>query len=87
MPKFEIYSYKGYSIVRVTPWPGAKILPFYKKKGQIHKAVYHNQIPIKSIIVTSTTHVPALEMLGVEILRSLVSRIPIIFHLKNTKTH
>jgi iron complex transport system substrate-binding protein len=24
------------------------------------------QIPIKSIIVTSTTHVPALEMLGVE---------------------
>jgi iron complex transport system substrate-binding protein len=24
------------------------------------------QIPIKSIVVTSTTHVPALEMLGVE---------------------
>jgi hypothetical protein len=39
------------------------------------------QIPIKSIVVTSTTHVPALEMLGVE--NTLVGfRIPIIFHLK-----
>jgi iron complex transport system substrate-binding protein len=44
------------------------------------------QIPIKSIIVTSTTHVPALEMLGVE-------NTPVGFpntdyiSSENTKTH
>jgi iron complex transport system substrate-binding protein len=42
------------------------------------------QIPIKSIVVTSTTHVPALEMLGVE--NTLVGfRIPIIFPEKTRK--
>jgi iron complex transport system substrate-binding protein len=70
---FEIYSYKGYSIVRVTaPWPGAKENFTYilqEKNGIIPDSIKQFttiQIPIKSIIVTSTTHVPALEMLGIE---------------------
>lgn len=69
----EIYKCKGYSIVKITtPWPEAKenftyvlqdgnaIIPDSLKKFT------SIQVPIKSIVVTSTTHIPALEMLGVE---------------------
>jgi iron complex transport system substrate-binding protein len=70
---FEIYRYKGYSIVKITaPWPGAKENFTYilqEKNGIIPDSIKQFttiQIPIKSIIVTSTTHVPALEMLGIE---------------------
>jgi iron complex transport system substrate-binding protein len=53
------------------PWPEPKkILPtFYKKKRSYSDSIKQFttiQIPIKSIVVTSTTHVPALEMLGIE---------------------
>jgi iron complex transport system substrate-binding protein len=70
---FEIYRYKGYSIVKITaPWPGAKENFTYilqEKNGVIPDSIKQFttiQIPIKSIVVTSTTHVPALEMLGIE---------------------
>ena len=69
----EIYKYNGYSIVKITsPWPEAKENFTYvlqEKNGIIPdslKKFTTITIPIKSIVVTSTTHIPALEMLGVE---------------------
>lgn len=70
---FEIYKYNGYSIVKITkPWPGAKENFTYvlqEKNGIVPDSIKQFttiQIPIKSIVVTSTTHIPSLEMLGVE---------------------
>ncbi len=69
----EIYKYQGFSIVKVTnPWPQAKENFTYilqEKNGIIPDSLKQFttiQIPIKSIVVTSTTHIPALELLGVE---------------------
>jgi iron complex transport system substrate-binding protein len=87
MPKVEIYRYKGYSIVKL-PQSGAKENFTYilQENGIIPDSIKQFttiQIPIKSIIVTSTTHVPALEMLGKNTLVGF--RIPIIFHRKTRK--
>ena len=69
----EIYNYKGFSILKITkPWPGAKQNFTYvlqQKNGKIPDSLKQFPIipiPLKSIVVTSTTHIPALEMLGVE---------------------
>ncbi|WP_310378164.1 ABC transporter substrate-binding protein [Flavobacterium sp.] len=69
----EIYKYKGYSVVKITnPWPEAKESFTYilqEKNGIIPDSLKQFtpiQVPIKSIVVTSTTHIPSLEMLGVE---------------------
>lgn len=69
----EIYKYPGYTIVKVTrPWPKAKENFTYvlqEKNGIIPDSLKQFSIipiPIQSIVVTSTTHIPALEMLGVE---------------------
>jgi iron complex transport system substrate-binding protein len=69
----EIYKYAGYSIVKITkPWPGAKENFTYvlqEKNGIIPESLKQYttiHIPIQSIVVTSTTHIPALEMLGRE---------------------
>ncbi|TDD97353.1 ABC transporter substrate-binding protein [Flavobacterium cellulosilyticum] len=69
----ELYKYKGFSIIKITnPWPDSKKVFTYilkEKNGQIPDSLrQYNQIsvPIKSIVVTSTTHIPALELLGVE---------------------
>ena len=69
----EIYKHKGFSIVKITnPWPDAKENFTYillEKNGIIPDSLKQFsiiQIPIKSIVVTSTTHIPALELLGVE---------------------
>ena len=69
----EIVKYNGYSIVKITnPWPEAKKKFTYilrEKNGIIPDSLRKFitiSIPIKSIVVTSTTHIPALEMLGVE---------------------
>jgi iron complex transport system substrate-binding protein len=70
---FEIYKHQGFSIVKITsPWPEAKESFTYilqEKNGIIPDSLKQFtviQIPIKSIVVTSTTHIPALELLGVE---------------------
>ncbi len=70
---FEIYKHNGYSIVKVSnPWPEANKTFTYvlHKKGVSLPDSLKNytslQVPIKSIVVTSTTHIPSLEMLGVE---------------------
>ncbi len=69
----EIYKYQGFSIVKVTnPWPNANKHFTYilqEKEGIIPDSLKQFtviSVPIKSIVVTSTTHIPALELLGVE---------------------
>lgn len=70
---FELYPYAHFSILKITqPWPGKKTddaYVLYKDATKIPdslKSFTAIQVPIKSIIVTSTTHIPPLEMLGVE---------------------
>ncbi len=69
----ELYKYQGFSILKImNPWPEAKESFTYilqEKNGIIPdslKQFITISIPIKSIVVTSTTHIPALELLGVE---------------------
>ncbi|MBX9806670.1 MAG: ABC transporter substrate-binding protein, partial [Flavobacteriaceae bacterium] len=69
----EIYKYSGFSILKITnPWPQAKESFTYilqEKNGIIPDSLKQFTvipIPLKSIVVTSTTHIPALELLGVE---------------------
>ena len=69
----EIYKHLGFSIVKITnPWPEAQKSFTYilqEKKGIIPDSLKQFptiSIPIQSIVVTSTTNIPALELLGVE---------------------
>lgn len=69
----KIHRYSGYSIVKVTaPWPNAKESFTYvlHKPGAALPDSLKNytavQVPIKTIAVTSTTHIPSLEALGAE---------------------
>jgi iron complex transport system substrate-binding protein len=69
----EIYKYNGYSVVTVSnPWPeAAKGFSYVLHKKNVSvpdslKNYTQIQVPIKSIVVTSTTHIPSLETLGVE---------------------
>lgn len=66
-----IYKYDGYSIVKITnPWPKATKEYTYilQQKNVVVpdnlKAYPMIPVPIKTIVVTSTTHIPSLEMLG-----------------------
>ncbi|OYU80569.1 MAG: ABC transporter substrate-binding protein [Flavobacterium sp. BFFFF1] len=68
-----IYQYDGFSVVRVSnPWPKATKAYTYvlhSKNATIPDSLKQYskiQVPIKSIVVTSTTHVPSLEILGVQ---------------------
>lgn len=72
-----IYKHEGYSIVKVSnPWPEANKNFTYilkEKNGSIPDSLQKYttiQVPLRSIVVTSTTNIPFLEMLGVE--KSLV---------------
>lgn len=69
----SIYKHNGYSIVKVTnPWPDANRDFTYilqEKNAVIPDSLQQYStipVPLKSIVVTSTTNVPFLEMLGVE---------------------
>jgi len=69
----EIYKYDGYSILKIkNPWPKANKDFTYilqEKNGIIPDSLKQNtiiQVPVKTIVATSTTHIPSLEMLGVE---------------------
>lgn len=73
----SINKYEGYSVVSVSnPWPEANKNFTYilkEKNGSIPDSLQKYTIisvPLKSIVVTSTTIIPFLEMLGVE--KSLV---------------
>ena len=70
---FSIENYDGYSVLRVkNPWPKATKSYTYilkQKNGIVPDSLEQNliiNIPIKNIVVTSTTHIPSLEMLGEE---------------------
>ena len=70
---FKIDSFNGYSILTITnPWPESKQIYTYilqEKNAKIPdslKSFTLVSVPIKKIVVTSTTHIPALELLGVE---------------------
>ena len=75
---FSIENYKGYSVVTVkNPWPKSTKSYRYilkEKNAIVPDSLQKNPIitvPIKSIVVTSTTHIPSLEMLQKE--KSLVA--------------
>jgi iron complex transport system substrate-binding protein len=68
-----IRNYGDYSVVNVSnPWPNAKKDYTYileKAAAKLPDSLRNFptvNVPVKSIIVTSTTHIPSLEMLGVE---------------------
>lgn len=67
---FSIENYKGYAIVTVkNPWPNANKNYKYilkERNGIVPDSLQKNtiiSIPINNIVVTSTTHIPSLEML------------------------
>jgi iron complex transport system substrate-binding protein len=69
----SIYKYNGYSIVKVNnPWPEANKNFTYvlkEKSGIIPDSLQKHttiSVPLQSVVVTSTTNIPFLEMLGVE---------------------
>lgn len=68
-----ILTKENYSIVEVSsPWPNSKkkFLYILKKKNAVIPTEYKNftqiQVPIHNIVLTSTTHIPSLDMLGEE---------------------
>jgi iron complex transport system substrate-binding protein len=70
---FEVYKYDGYSLVKINnPWPESKESFSYvlkQKNAIVPDSLIHFTIipiPLKTIVVTSTTHIPSLEMLGIE---------------------
>lgn len=70
---FSIQNYDGYSVVTVqNPWPKATKTYKYilkEKNGIVPDSLQQNTIiavPVKNIVVTSTTHIPSLEMLNEE---------------------
>jgi len=70
---FQITKFDGYSIMRVnTPWPDAKdpfVYLLKEKDAEIPENIKYDQIvevPVKKTVVTSTTHIPALEALNEE---------------------
>ncbi|MEI7510043.1 MAG: ABC transporter substrate-binding protein [Flavobacterium sp.] len=70
---FSIVHYDGYSVMKVlNPWPKATKTYTYilkEKKGIIPDSLQKYSIvnvPLKTIVVTSTTHIPSLEMLDVQ---------------------
>ena len=70
---FSIESFEGYSIITVkNPWPkAAKTYQYILKENDgivpdsLNSLVKIN-VPVKNIVVTSTTHIPSLEMLNEE---------------------
>ena len=68
---FSIKNYNGFSVITVkSPWPKATKTYRYilkEKNGIVPDSLKQNiiiAVPIKTIVVTSTTHIPSLEMLG-----------------------
>lgn len=70
---FTLENYEGYSVVTIkNPWPNASKEYTYvlkKDKANVPDSLQNHttiNVPIKKIVVTSTTHIPSLEMLEVE---------------------
>ena len=69
---FSITKFKSHSVLEInSPWPNSKesfkyILAPINLSAQFDAINVDVQTPIKNIVVTSTTHIPSLELLGVE---------------------
>ncbi len=70
---FSITKFDNYSIVKVnTPWPEAKepfVYLFKEENAEVPEDLAYDQavqVPVKRIVVTSTTHIPALEAINEE---------------------
>ena len=70
---FEITEYENYSIIEVkNPWPDAEkgfTYLLYNDQNEIPEDLEYDQklkIPVNTLVVTSTTHIPALEALEME---------------------
>ena len=70
---FSITRFNNYSIIKVnTPWPDAQepfIYLLKEENAEIPEGTRYDQIvtvPVEKIVVTSTTHIPALEALNEE---------------------
>ncbi len=69
---FEINHFEGYKTITLKdPWPGAKDTFTYalvEKGNSLNTSEKFDavvEVPVSNIVVTSTTHIPSLEMLGV----------------------
>ncbi|HMR17381.1 MAG TPA: ABC transporter substrate-binding protein, partial [Mariniflexile sp.] len=87
---FSVEDYDGYKILEIkNPWPKAenkyRYLLVKNKKTRVPEGDFDATInlPIKKIVVTSTTHIPALELLKVE--QTLVG-FPGIDYISSEKT-
>ncbi|WP_232333152.1 ABC transporter substrate-binding protein [Mariniflexile maritimum] len=87
---FSVEEYNGYKILEIkNPWPKAenkyRYLLVKNKKTRVPEGDFNATInlPIKKIVVTSTTHIPALELLKVE--QTLVG-FPGIDYISSEKT-
>lgn len=70
---FSITRYENYSVLEVnTPWPEAEdpfVYLLVENDAKIPESLEYDQkveVPVESIVVTSTTHIPALEALNEE---------------------
>lgn len=70
---FSIVNYEGYSVVKVSnPWPNANKTYTYilkNREGIVPDSLKKYStisVPIQTIVATSTTHIPSLEMLNEE---------------------
>lgn len=68
---FEIEAFEGYKTITLkNPWPGTDktfIYALVERNASLPNPESYDavvEIPIKQIVVTSTTHIPSLEMLG-----------------------
>ncbi len=70
---FELYVHDNFTLLKVTkPWPNAtytETFVLHKKDVVLPDSLKNTTqiiVPLQTVVVTSTTHIPSLEMLGVE---------------------
>ncbi len=87
---FNIVQYAGFKLITVKdPWPQAEKSFTYllaEKDAKIPKALKYDEkinIPVENIVVTSTTHIPSLETLGVE---NTLKGFPTVGYISSPKT-
>jgi len=87
---FEIENFMDHKVLKISnPWPGTdKTYTYLLKKSDRTIEREENfdgiiQIPVRNLVVTSTTHIPSLEMLGVE---ELLVGFPNLNYISSEKT-
>lgn len=87
---FEIENFEHYKILTIlNPWPGSdKSYRYLLKKSDVNITEEDNfdaiiQLPVRSMVVTSTTHIPSLEMLEID---QLLTGFPNLDYISSEKT-